>query len=113
MAMTGQQTGDTTLIAMALATNLAALTVAIAEFRQAQQHAAQAAAARVTATRLYVICSAHLGPRQHQERRRSTLIAAGIARGDFPAPHGPAAGRRRPARGAVPPRRAGLGTPKS
>jgi hypothetical protein len=121
MAMTGQLTGDTTLIATALAANLAALTVAIAELRQAQQRAAQAAAARATATRLYATCSAHPGPRQHQERRRSTLTAAGIPRGDFPAPpqpvrsapHGPAAGRRRPARGAVPPRRAGPGTPKS
>ena len=121
MAMTGRLTGDTTLIAMALAANLAALTVAIAELRQAQQHAAQAAAARVTATRLYATCSAHPGPRQRQERQRSAPTAAGIARGDFPAPpqpvrsapHGPAAGRRRPARGAVPPRRAGPGTPKS
>ena len=121
MAMTGQLTGDTTLIAMALAANLAALAVAVAELRQAQQHAAQAAAARAAATRLYATCSAHPGRRQHQQRRRSTLTAAGIARGDFPAPPqharsappGPAAGRRRPAPGAVPPRRAGPGPPKS
>jgi hypothetical protein len=81
MAMTGQLTGDTTLIAMALA----ALTVAVAQLRQAQQHAAQAAAAGVTATRL-ATCPADPGPRKHQERRRRALTAAGIARGDFPAP---------------------------
>ena len=121
MAMTGQLTGDTTLTAMALAANLAALAVAVAELRQAQQHAAQAAAARAAATRLYATCSAHPGRRQHQQRRRSTLTAAGIARGDFPAPPqharsappGPDAGRRRPAPGAGPPRRAGPGPPKS
>ena len=121
MAMTGQLTGDTTLIAMALAATLAALVVVVAKLRQAQQHAAQAAAARAAATRLYAICSAHPGRRQHQQRRRSTLTAAGIARGDFPAPPqharsappGLAAGRRRPAPGAVPPRRAGPGPPKS
>jgi hypothetical protein len=120
MAMTGQLTGDTTLIAMGLAANLAALAVAVAELRQAQQHAAQAAAARAAATRLYATCTAHPGPRQHQERRRSTLTAAGIARDDFPtppqpggsAPPGPAASLRRPARGAAPPRRRGPGTPK-
>jgi hypothetical protein len=120
IAMTGELTGDTTLIAMALAANLAVLAVAVAELRRAQQHAAQAAAARVAATRLYTTCSAHPGRRQYQERRRSTLTAAGIARGDFPAPPqpvrsappGPAASRRRPARGAMPPRRAGPGTPK-
>jgi len=120
MAMTGQLTGDTTLIAISLAANLAALAVAVAELRQAQQHAAQAAAARAAATRLYATCSAHPG-RQHQQRQRSTRTATGIARGDFPAPPqparsappGPAAGRQRPARGAVPPRRAGPGPPKS
>ena len=121
IAMTGQLTGDTTLIATALATNLAALAVAVAELRQAQQHAAQAAAARAAATRLYATCSAHPRRRQHQQRRRNTLTTTGIARGDFPAPPqharsappGPAAGRRRPAPGAVPPRRAGPGPPKS
>ena len=121
MAMTGQLTGDTTLIAMALAANLAALAVAVAELRQAQRRAAQAAAARAAATRLYAACSAHPGRRQHQQRQRSTQTAAGIARGDFPAPpqharSGPpglAAGRSRPAPGAVPPRRAGPGPPTS
>jgi hypothetical protein len=120
IAMTGQLTGDTTLIAIALAANLAALAGAVAELRRTRQHAAQAAAAQVAATRLYATCSAHAGRRQHQERRRSTLTAVGIARGDFPAPPqpahseplGPAAGRRRPARGAAPPRRARPGTPK-
>jgi hypothetical protein len=120
MAMTGQLNDDTTLIAMALAANLAALAVAVAELRQAQQHTAQAAAARTAATRLYATCSAQPGRRQHQQRPRSTLTATGIARGDFPAPQharsappGLAAGRRRPAPAAVPPRRAGPGPPKS
>jgi hypothetical protein len=121
VAMTGQVIGDSTLIGIALAANLAALAVAVAELRRVQQHAAQAAAARVAAVRLYAVSSpVSTGRRQHQGRRRSTLTAAGIARGDFPAPSQPvrpappgqAADRRRPAPGAVPSRRSGPGPPK-
>jgi len=121
MAMTSQLAGETVLIATALAANLTVLAVAVAELRRAQQHAAQAAAAKVAATRLYATYSAHAGRRQPQEHQHSTLTAAGIAQGDFPAPPqparsappGPATGRRRSARGAVPPRQAGPGVPKS
>jgi len=121
IAMTGQLTGDSTLIALALAANLAALAVAVAELRRAQQHAAQVAAARTAATRLYAVSSpASAGWHRQQDRRRSTLSAASVARGDFPAPSQPArpappgnaAGRRRPAPGAVPSRRAGPGPPR-
>ena len=122
IAMTGQLTGDSTLIAMVLAANLAALAVAVAELRRAQQHAAQAAAARAAAMQLYAVSSpVRAGRRQQQDRRRSTLTAASVARGDFPvllqparpAPPGHAADRRRPAPGAVPSRRSGPGPPKS
>jgi hypothetical protein len=121
IAMTGQLTGDSTLIAMTLAANLAALAVAVAELHRAQQHAAQAAAARTTAMRLYAVSSpASAGWRRQQDRRRNTLVAASVARGDFPAPSQPArpappgnsAGRRRSAPGAVPSRRAGPGPPR-
>jgi hypothetical protein len=122
IAMTGQATGDSTLIAMALAANLAALAVAVAELRRAQQHAAQAAAARAAAVRLFAVSSpASAGWRWQQDRRRTTLTAATIARGDFPArsrpprpaPPGHAAGCRSPAPGAVPSRRSGPGPPRS
>ena len=123
IAMTGQVTGDTTLIAIALAANLAALAVAVAELRQAQQHAAQAAAAQAASMRLCAVSSpVRAGRRRHQDRRRSTLTAAGVARGDFPVPSPPArptpppghaADRRRPAPGAAPSRRSGPGPPKS
>jgi hypothetical protein len=122
IAMTGQLTGDSTLIAMALAANLAALAVAVAELRRAQKHAAQAAAARVAATRLYATCSpGNAGGRPYQERRRNTPAGARVSRDDFPAPVqparsaplGPSAVPGRPARGPVPSRRAGPGPPKS
>ena len=122
IAMTGQVTGDTTLIAVALAANLAALAAAVAELRQAQQHAAQAAAARATSMRLCAVSSpVRAGQRQHQDRRRTTLTAAGVARSDFPlpsqsarpTPRDQAADRRRPARGAAPSRRSGPRPPKS
>ena len=123
VAMTGQVTGDTTLIAIALAANLAALAVAVAELRQAQQRAAQAAAAQAASMRLCAVSSpVRAGRRRHQDRRRGTLTAAGVARGDFPVPSPPARpapppghveDRRRPAPGAAPSRRSGPGPPKS
>jgi hypothetical protein len=122
IAMTGQLTGDTTLLAMALAANLAALALAVAELRQVQQHTAQAAAARAAAMRLHAVSSpARARQSQHQQLRRDTLGAAGPARRDFPAPArparpaapGPAAGRRHPASAAAPSRRPGRGPPRS
>jgi hypothetical protein len=122
IAMTGQLVGNSTLIAMALAANLAALAVAVAELRRAQKHAAQAAAARAAAMRLYAVSfPVSAGWRRQQDRRQSTLTAASVAGGDFPAPSQPsrpappgsAASRRSPAPGAAPYRRAGRGPPRS
>jgi hypothetical protein len=116
IAMTGQLAGDSTLIAMALVANLAALAVAVAELRRAQQHVAQAAAARAAAMRLYAVSSpVSAGWRRQQDRQRSALTAASVACSDFPAPSRPAhlgppgnaAGRRSPVPGAAPSRRAG------
>jgi hypothetical protein len=121
IAMSGKVNGDSTLIVVALAANLAALAVAVTELRHAQQHAAQAAAARAAAMRLYVVSSpVRAGRFRHQERRRQARTAASLARGDFPAPSqparlaspGPAADRRHWAPGAAPPRRSGPGPPK-
>jgi hypothetical protein len=53
LAMTGQAGGDVTVLAGALAVNLAALMEAVAALRQAQAHAAQAAAARQAAEQLH------------------------------------------------------------
>src|SRR6266851_1460695 len=52
LAMAGRSGHDYGLRLCGLAASLADLTVAVAELRQAQQHAAQAAAARAAATRL-------------------------------------------------------------
>ena len=89
--MTGQLTGDSTLIAMALAANLVALAAAVAELRQAQQRTAQAAAARDAATRLQAACardrSAQL--RQHGVigRQPSKAKTVGtLAQSDTPVP---------------------------
>ena len=51
--MAGDLTDDTTLLTAALLANLAALATAVAELRQVQQHAAQAAAARSAAQHLH------------------------------------------------------------
>jgi hypothetical protein len=119
IAMTGQVTGDSTLIAVVLAANLAALAVAVTELRQAQQHAAQAAAARAAASQLHSAWSQVRvpGPHQHQADDRESsqeMTAADLARGDFPAlprlgrpvPSGPGRSRPLPALGPLPPRRA-------
>jgi hypothetical protein len=52
IALAGNLTGDNTLMAIALMAQLVALAAAVAELRQAQQHAAQAAAARAAAAHL-------------------------------------------------------------
>ena len=53
MARLGYVTGDCSLASAALIANLAALAAAVGELRQAQRHAAQAAAARATAAHLH------------------------------------------------------------
>jgi hypothetical protein len=52
IALAGNLTGDNTLIAIAFMARLVALAAAVTELRQAQQHAAQAAAARTAAAHL-------------------------------------------------------------
>jgi len=112
IVLTGQATGDSALIALALAANLAALAVAVGELREAQRHAAQAAAARAAASQLHSAWSQVrvLGPHQRQadDRKRSQeMTTADFARGDFPmlpspsrpVPSGPGRSGPHPARG--------------
>jgi hypothetical protein len=114
MAMIGQVTGQTPLIAIAFAANLVTLAVAVAELREAQQNAAQAAAARAAAERLCATSSpTRAGLRQH---RAPTLQQAGLARGESPASQlwrrasaSPSLAHARPPSGPVPPKRAGPG----
>src|SRR4029077_20884471 len=53
IALAGQVTEDSTLTAIAMVANLVALAAAVAELRQAQQHAAQSAAALAAARHLH------------------------------------------------------------
>jgi hypothetical protein len=90
LAMAGDVTGDTTLLAAALMANLAALAAAVAELRQAQQHAAQAAAAHSAAEHMHAAippARPGAGPRfgAAAPRRGEAARAASIARTDFPA----------------------------
>jgi hypothetical protein len=121
IALTGQVTGDSTLTAIALVANLVALMAAVAELRQAQQHAAQAAAARKAAERMreaLVGAGASvpwLGQAARPQRTQSAR-QADAARLDFPmglrldpatlaaTSHTSNAG---PVRGYQPPKRAG------
>ena len=119
LAMTGQITGDGTLVTIALIANLAALALAVAELREAQQHAAQAAAARATASQLQVACVQRHPPvprrGQAEDRKFDRAASAELVRGDFlvpprlgrPVRAGPARTHPRPVRGPLPPRRAG------
>jgi len=123
MALAANVTDDTTLAMAALVANLVALAAAVAELRQAQQHAAQAAAARSAAGHLHTAMTqarsrAARLVRTHASRPRRTASAAETARRDFPAPlrledltaaTDPATSRSasRPRHGPLPPRRAG------
>ena len=121
IALTGHATGDSTLTAIALVANLVALMAAVAELRQAQQHAAQAAAARKAAERMreaLVGAGASVpGPGQAaRPQRTQSARQADAARLDFPMglrldPATLAATSRTsnagPVRGYQPPKRAG------
>jgi hypothetical protein len=90
IALAGNLTGDTTLAAVALVAQLVALAAAVAELRQAQQHAAQAAAARAAAARLHSAMTearSHMPPFgcAHSPRPAKAPSAAHTARQDFPA----------------------------
>ena len=91
MTLAGQITGDTTLVTVALVANLVALAAAVAELREAQQHAAQAAAARAAVSQLHAarIRDRSAVPRQGraEDRHHSRAeTAAHIAQVDFPVP---------------------------
>jgi hypothetical protein len=89
MAVAGRTTGEATLFAVALIANLADLALAVAELRQAQRHATQAAAARAAASHLQAARD-QLRPRPESlaaDRDPSrTARSANVAIGDFPAP---------------------------
>jgi hypothetical protein len=122
IALAGNLTGDNTLLAIALMGQLVALAVAVSELRQAQQHAAQAAAARDAASHLKaaVTRARSQAPRfgqAHARQPATTVRRSNAARHDFPAglrPGRPAAADpganarpSRPQQGFGPPRRAG------
>jgi hypothetical protein len=95
IALAGNLTGDNTLMAIALIAQLVALATAVAELCQAQQHVAQAAAARTAAIRLRTAFDkAHTKPLRsdHAQSQRSTRArsAAEQTRQDFPADLRPA-----------------------
>ena len=121
MTLAGQITGDTTLVTVALVANLVAPAAAVAELREAQQHAAQAAAVRAAVSQLHAarIRDRSAVPRQGraEDRHHSRAeTAAQIAQVDFPVPRrrgrpAPAAsGRLRPRLGRRPPRPRRLGS---
>ena len=80
-------TGDRSMAPIVLITRLAALAEAVAELRDAQQHAAQAAAARAAAERLYAAACPEPAP-PHPAPHAST--AAQLASLSFPKPARPA-----------------------
>ena len=86
--MAGDLTGDASLLNVALVANLAALAAAVAELRQAQQHAAQAAAVRSAAQHLHAAMTqarsqAPRLARGEAPRRGAAARAARHARADF------------------------------
>ena len=121
IALAGQVTGDSTLTAIALVANLVALAAAVAELRQAQQHAAQAAAARKAAERMREAlvgagASVPWPGQAARPQRTQSARQADAARLDFPMglrldPATLAATSRTsnagPVRGYQPPKRAG------
>jgi len=105
-------TGDRSLTPIVLTTKLAALAEAVAELRESQRHAAQAAAARAAAEHLYAATRPAPAPPSRSAPRAST--AARLAALSFPpatpgrrlpAPGqpGPDQGGPRPSRGPSPP----------
>ena len=103
-------TGDRSMAPVILITRLAALAEAVAELREAQQYAAQAAAARTAAEQLHAAARPAPPAQPRPAQRAST--AAQLAGQSFPQPArpaapgqpGPAPGRPPPARRPPPPR---------
>jgi MobA/VirD2-like, nuclease domain len=77
-------TGDRSMTPIVLSTRLAALAEAVAELRDAQQHAAQAAAARAAAERLHA--AAHPAPPAKPRPAQRADTAAQLAGQSFPPP---------------------------
>jgi hypothetical protein len=77
-------TGDRSMTPIMLITRLAALAEAVAELRDAQQHAAQAAAARAAAERLHA--AAHPAPPAKPRPAQRADTAAQLAGQSFPPP---------------------------
>lgn len=110
--------GDPDAAQITLVTRLAALIEAIAELRDAQRHAAQAAAARRAAEGLYAARGTRTRPPKGHGPARTAVGLAGL---DFPFPPAlvpadrsaspgaprPAPSSPRPSRGAGPPGRRG------
>jgi hypothetical protein len=99
-------TGDRSMAPIVLITKLAALAEAVAELRDAQQHAAQAAAARAAAERLYAAARPAPPAQPRPVPRAST--AAQLAGLSFPQPARPAPqpaapGQPGPGQGGPPP----------
>jgi hypothetical protein len=120
LALAGDLSGDNTVLAGALLSNLVGLAVAVAELRQAQQHAAQASAARKAAEHMHAAMararSAVPWPGQAaRPQRQRSARQADAARQDFPMglrleeAVAAAASTRdvTPGRGYQPPKRAG------
>jgi hypothetical protein len=105
--------GDFALAQITLVTRLAALAEDIADLREAQRHAAQAAAARHAAERLYAARAAR--PQPPRQRDTARTVGHPISQ-DFPFPisavlaaasheaHSPAPPSSRPSRSPGPPR---------
>ena len=89
--ISSNEDGSTTPTVLTLAASLVRLAKAVGELRQAQQHAAQAAAARKTAEGLYAALSrsragaAALGIRSPARQTQATRMPGDAARLDFPA----------------------------
>ena len=90
LAMTGGTAGDSTAQARGLVTNLVTLVDAVAGLREAQAHAAQAAAAREAAERLNAAFAQARGRTPHPGQAHARSAQAGVppdrAQADFPVP---------------------------
>ena len=101
-------TVDRSLTPIVLITKLAALAEAVAELRDAQQHAAQAAAARAAAERLYAAARPAPPAQPRPAPRASTaaqLAALSFPQPARPAPQPTAPGQPAPDQGGPPPAR--------
>ena len=91
LALAGDVSGGSTVLAGALIANLVTLTLAVTELRQAQEHAAQAAAARKAAEHMHAAMTRasssafRPGPAERLKRARAAAAGDPIRR-DFPVP---------------------------